>query len=158
MDGMLLVTPECYEPTAVAAMRSWFAETGRQVHACGPLLPASSKETAKEHERKHAAESSAIEEFLDATLKVSGPRSLLYVRACASILPPKSSHTLLDFFGYHLLADRETPEYVDRPRCGHGTQHPLRASIPLLAEASELIMKLNSPDPKPCFPLCRHPR
>ncbi len=81
MDGMLLVTPECYEPTAVAAMRSWFGETGRQVHVCGPLLPATSKETAQAHERKHVGGSSEMEEFLDAMLKASGPKSLLYVCA-----------------------------------------------------------------------------
>ncbi|PIL34100.1 hypothetical protein GSI_03811 [Ganoderma sinense ZZ0214-1] len=79
MDGMLLVTPECYEPTAVAVIRSWFGETGREVHVCGPLLPATSKETAQAHGRKHVGGSSEIEEFLDTTLNSSGPKSLLYI-------------------------------------------------------------------------------
>ena len=29
VDGILLVTPESWEPEAVAAAKSWFAETGR---------------------------------------------------------------------------------------------------------------------------------
>ena len=87
MDGMLLVTPECYEPAAVAAVRSWFAETGREVYVCGPLLPATSKETAQGQERKHVGGSSEIEDFLNATLKTAGPKSLLYVRACTFVLP-----------------------------------------------------------------------
>ena len=63
MDGMLLVTPECYEPTAVAAMRSWWGETGRKAYACGPLLPNTSQQT--EH-APYEGGSSDIEEFLDA--------------------------------------------------------------------------------------------
>lgn len=83
------MTPECYEPTAVAAIRSWFGETGRAVYACGPLLPAISKEKettrASAHERRRVGGSASdeIEEFLDAALKASGPQSVLYVRARA---------------------------------------------------------------------------
>ncbi|KAM5530922.1 hypothetical protein V8D89_015412 [Ganoderma adspersum] len=99
MDGMLLVTPECYEPAAVAAMRSWFGETGREVHVCGPLLPATSKVTAQTHERKHVGGSNEIEEFLDATLKTSGPKSLLYISLGTVFWPitkPQNMWALLD--------------------------------------------------------------
>ena len=90
------MTPECYEPTAVAAIRSWFGETGRAVYACGPLLPAISKEKettrASAHERRRVGGSASdeIEEFLDAALKASGPQSVLYVRARAVRRRPAS--------------------------------------------------------------------
>ena len=116
MDGMLLVTPECYEPAAVAAMRSWFGETGREVHICGPLLPATSKENAQTHERKHVGGSSEIEDFLDATLKTVGPKSLLYVRTCTFVSPFTYSKNLVRF-PWALCSGRSRS-----PRtCGHSS-------------------------------------
>ncbi|PIL32319.1 hypothetical protein GSI_05565 [Ganoderma sinense ZZ0214-1] len=100
MDGIFLATPECYEPTTVAAMRSWFGETRRAVYACGPLLPTTSKESAQAHERKPCVgRSSEIEEFLDATLKASGSRSLLYISLGTVFWPitrPQNMWAVLD--------------------------------------------------------------
>lgn len=79
MDGVFLFTPETYEPEAVAAMKGWFAETGRSAYVCGPLLPSASKATAAANEKRQSKEASEIQEFLDATLKTSGENSLLYV-------------------------------------------------------------------------------
>ena len=80
-DGIMMITPASYEPEAVAAAKGWFAETGRPAYAVGPLLPSASKEAADANEKKQSTEGSQIQEFLDATLKASGPKSLLYVSA-----------------------------------------------------------------------------
>ena len=80
-DGMLIFTPESYEPEAVAATRAWYAETGRPVYTTGPLLPSASKSTAMANEKKMSSESNAIVDFLDETLKTSGEKSLVYVSA-----------------------------------------------------------------------------
>ena len=76
-----MITPASYEPESVAAAKGWFAETGRPAYAVGPLLPSASKEAANANEKKQSTEGSQIQEFLDATLKNSGPKSLLYVSA-----------------------------------------------------------------------------
>ena len=78
-DGLMMITPASYEPESVAAAKGWFAETGRPAFAVGPLLPSASKEAADANEKKQSTEGSQIQEFLDATLKTSGPKSLLYV-------------------------------------------------------------------------------
>ncbi len=74
-----MFTPTSYEPEAVAAAKAWFAETDRPAYAVGPLLPSASKATAAANEKKQSAESSQIQEFLDATVKTSGEKSLVYV-------------------------------------------------------------------------------
>ncbi|KAI1796353.1 UDP-Glycosyltransferase/glycogen phosphorylase [Ganoderma leucocontextum] len=78
-DGLFMFTPTSYEPEAVASAKTWFAETGRPAYAVGPLLPSASKATAAANEGKQSAESSEIQEFLDATLKSSGEKSLVYI-------------------------------------------------------------------------------
>ena len=85
-DGMLIFTPESYEPEAVAATRAWYAETGRPVYTTGPLLPTASKSTAMANEKKMSSESNAIVDFLDETLKTSGEKSLVYVSRCCDAL------------------------------------------------------------------------
>ncbi len=77
-DGALLITAEPYEPEAVAAVKSWYAETGRPAYVCGPLLPPTSA-TATAKEKQQSTEAVEIQEFLDSTLKISGEKSLLYV-------------------------------------------------------------------------------
>ena len=78
-DGILLFTPESYEPEAVAAAREWFAATGRHAYTTGPLLPSGSKTAAVANEQKLSNESNEIVTFLDETLKTSGEKSLVYV-------------------------------------------------------------------------------
>lgn len=102
---MMLFTPTSYEPEAVKAARSWFGETGRQVYAVGPLLPAASKATAQANEKKLSAEANEIITFLDKTLKTSGKKSLVYVSLCLrydwrSLL----MHRAIDLLWVRLLA------------------------------------------------------
>ncbi|PIL34101.1 hypothetical protein GSI_03812 [Ganoderma sinense ZZ0214-1] len=98
-DGLFMFTPTSYEPEAVAAAKGWFAEKGRPAYAVGPLLPSASKTTAAVNERKQSAESSQIQEFLDATLKISGEKSLLYISFGSIFWPvgkPESIWAALD--------------------------------------------------------------
>ncbi|RPD78353.1 UDP-Glycosyltransferase/glycogen phosphorylase [Lentinus tigrinus ALCF2SS1-7] len=96
-DGAILFTPESYEPEAVAAFKGWFTETGRPAHVSGPLLPAASKKTAKESEKKLSKESAEIQEFLDNTLKTSGEKSLIYCSFGSIFWPARSPEKLWAF-------------------------------------------------------------
>ncbi|KAI0716582.1 UDP-Glycosyltransferase/glycogen phosphorylase [Earliella scabrosa] len=89
-DGVLLFTPESYEPEAVAAVRRWFKETNRPVYACGPLLPSASKGAAVANETKLSKESVEIQSFLDEVLRTSGERSLVYISFGSLFWPAKS--------------------------------------------------------------------
>ncbi len=71
-DGILVATPECYEPTeTVHAMREWFAETSRPVYAFGPLLPPFGQH-ATVNEKKQSANSGNVDELLERALKAHG--------------------------------------------------------------------------------------
>ncbi|KAI0633620.1 UDP-Glycosyltransferase/glycogen phosphorylase [Trametes polyzona] len=76
--GAFLITAEPYEPDAVAAMKGWYAASGRHAYVCGPLLPPRSS-VAVEKEKQQSAQGTKIQEFLDSTLKTSGEKSLLYI-------------------------------------------------------------------------------
>lgn len=78
-DGALLITAEPYEAEAVAAVKNWYAETGRPAYVCGPLLPPTSA-TSTAKEKQQSTEAVEIQNFLDTTLKTAGEKSLLYVR------------------------------------------------------------------------------
>ena len=78
-DGNIIFTSSAYEPEAVAAVKSWFAKTGRTAYACGPLLPSASKVAADAAEKAQSKESDEIETFLDNILRTSGKQTLLYV-------------------------------------------------------------------------------
>ncbi|KAL1942712.1 hypothetical protein VTO73DRAFT_4952 [Trametes versicolor] len=88
-DGVFLITPEPYEPQAVAAVRDWFGKTGRPVYVCGPLLPPTSA-TATAKEQQQSTEAIQIQEFLDTTLKTSGEKSLLYISFGSLFWPVKT--------------------------------------------------------------------
>ena len=78
-DANIIFTSAAYEPSAVAAVKSWFAKTGRTAYTCGPLLPSASKATADASEKTQSRESDEIETFLDNILSTSGKQTLLYV-------------------------------------------------------------------------------
>lgn len=46
IDGLILTSPEVYEPTVIADTRDWLAEKGRSVWAIGPLMPSLNSEEA----------------------------------------------------------------------------------------------------------------
>ncbi|KAI1785433.1 UDP-Glycosyltransferase/glycogen phosphorylase [Ganoderma leucocontextum] len=94
VDGILLVTPESYEPEAVAAMKEWFAETGRPAYVCGPSLPSASKAMATMHEMDESDSSEEVKGFLDATLARSGENTLLYISFGSLFWPVKNPEAL----------------------------------------------------------------
>ncbi|EIW63123.1 UDP-Glycosyltransferase/glycogen phosphorylase [Trametes versicolor FP-101664 SS1] len=105
-DGVLLMTPEPYEPDAVAAVRKWYAETGRSAYVCGPLLPPKSA-TAKAKEQQQSKEATEISAFLDTTLKTSGKKSLLYISFGSIFWPIKSPETIWAFLD--VVMERNIP-------------------------------------------------
>lgn len=107
-DGLFMFTPTSYEPEAVAAAKGWFAEMGHAAYAVGPLLPSASKATAAANERKQSTESSQILEFLDATLKTSGKKSLVYVRPSPSQIVLLLRHLIL---GQSICRSRSVPSF-----------------------------------------------
>ncbi|OCH85806.1 UDP-Glycosyltransferase/glycogen phosphorylase [Obba rivulosa] len=76
-DGILLTSPECYEPVSIAGLRDWFSETSRNVYAIGPLLPIEEQSVGKE--KDSSKQGAAIERFMDSVLKTRGENSLLYI-------------------------------------------------------------------------------
>lgn len=78
-DGLIISSPEAYEPAAVAAIKEWFAETSRPVWAIGPLFPKMASPEAVAGEATQSESWEGIKEFLDAALTAHGEHSLLYV-------------------------------------------------------------------------------
>lgn len=76
-DGVIMSTPECYEPQTLTAIRDLFARTSRSIWVCGPLLATS--EQALAQEREQSSKALEIEEFMDSILSSHGKHSLVYV-------------------------------------------------------------------------------
>ncbi|KAI0745133.1 UDP-Glycosyltransferase/glycogen phosphorylase [Earliella scabrosa] len=106
-DGVLLFTPESYEPEAVAAAKEWFGATGRYAYTTGPLLPSASKSTATANEQKMSNESNEIITFLDETLKTSGEKSLVYISFGSMLWPVKTPEKMWAFLD--VLMELELP-------------------------------------------------
>ncbi|KAI0743896.1 UDP-Glycosyltransferase/glycogen phosphorylase [Daedaleopsis nitida] len=96
-DGLLLYTPETYEPEAVAAAKEWFGKTGRPVYSTGPLLQIASRTTATAAEIVQSGDLDAIRNFLDNTLAQSGDKSLIYISFGSVFWPTKSPEKLWAF-------------------------------------------------------------
>ena len=79
-DGAIFSTAEPLEPEGIASIKEWFAVTGRDTYAVGPLFPVG--EASAAGEKSQSDKPSEIDEFLNSTLERHGPNSLLY----ASIL------------------------------------------------------------------------
>ncbi len=79
-DGVVLTTPECYEPEAVAGVKKWFAESSRSVFVLGPLLPTTHDPSALAGEKQMSVNANEIDLFLESILASHGKASMLYVR------------------------------------------------------------------------------
>ncbi|TCD71970.1 hypothetical protein EIP91_000102 [Steccherinum ochraceum] len=88
-DGMLITSPEVYEPAAIADMREWFAETGRDVWAIGPLIPSLNSKESVKGEQAQSKDSSEIMKFMDETLVKHGKHSMLFISFGSAIWPPE---------------------------------------------------------------------
>ncbi|KAH9895042.1 UDP-Glycosyltransferase/glycogen phosphorylase [Cubamyces lactineus] len=105
-DGVFLFTAESYEPEAVAASRLLLAKTGRSAYTCGPLLPPAGSH-AVIHEKRQSKQGVEIQNFLDATLKTSGEKSLLYISLGSHFWPVKSPEKLWAFLD--VVIERNIP-------------------------------------------------
>ncbi|KAI0370536.1 UDP-Glycosyltransferase/glycogen phosphorylase [Pilatotrama ljubarskyi] len=129
-DGVLMSTPECFDPLSIIATRAWMAETGRGAYAVGPII--SSGAQAVENEILEADKGTDIRDFISRVMKSHGPKSLLYISFGSWIWPkyPESLWTFLDvvmdlgipFILSHASELAEVPEEVkervDRYRLG----------------------------------------
>ncbi|KAI0745369.1 UDP-Glycosyltransferase/glycogen phosphorylase [Earliella scabrosa] len=104
-DGLLMYTAEAYEPEGVAAIKEWYAETGRKAYITGPLLPAAPKSTASATEQTPSND--LIISFLDETLKASGEKSLVYISFGTIFWPLKTPEKMWAFIG--VLMERGIP-------------------------------------------------
>ncbi|KAH9927773.1 uncharacterized protein B0H18DRAFT_1118302 [Fomitopsis serialis] len=103
-DGLLIASPECYEPEAVAALRDWMAESSRPVYACGPLIPSGARAVA--FEKLQGSEAAKVESFLDAKLASHGQHSVLYV-SFGTIFFPMEPQKLAAFL--EIAMEKEIP-------------------------------------------------
>ena len=79
-DGVIITSPEVFEPEGIAATKEWFGETGRPAWAIGPLLYAASSNEAVAGEAALSEDSGEIMKFMNSVLSLHGERSMLYVR------------------------------------------------------------------------------
>ncbi|KAI9066601.1 glycosyltransferase family 1 protein [Trametes sanguinea] len=94
-DGLFVVTPESYEPEAVAATRNWYSELSKPMYVVGPLQ-ASGTQAAK-YEKQQSAQAQEVVSFLDYALKTAGERSLLYISFGSIFWPAMSPQILWAF-------------------------------------------------------------
>ncbi|OSC97758.1 glycosyltransferase family 1 protein [Trametes coccinea BRFM310] len=95
-DGVLVATPECYDPLSLIGTRAWMAETGRGAYAVGPIV--STGVRAVENELMEADKGTEVRDFVSKVLKSRGPKSLLYISFGASMWPkyPEKLWAFLD--------------------------------------------------------------
>lgn len=87
-DGMVIASPEAYEPAAITAIREWFAGTGnRSVWAIGPLFPPTASKEAMAGEATLSESFGDIKKFMDNTLALHGEHSMLYVSPHPYLIP-----------------------------------------------------------------------
>ena len=122
------MTSESYEPEAVAALRKWYADTGKSAYVVGPLLPLGSHAAAAEKVQSKEAEQ--IEAFLNDVLETSGEKSLLYVSRSPVFVTDRWVYALvvLDRLWIPLLAAPKLREALCAPRRRDGAKHSLRES------------------------------
>ncbi|CAL1709844.1 unnamed protein product [Somion occarium] len=93
-DGLIMATPEPYEPEGIDVIRRWFTETSRDIYPIGPMVPFGKK--AMEGENKQSQDAGDIEQFLESILKSHGPKSVIYF-AFGSVCWPAEPEKLWAF-------------------------------------------------------------
>ena len=78
-DGLIMTSPEAYEPEGIAATREWFADTKRPVWAVGPLNPPANTKEAIAGEEAICDNFDEIKSFMDNAQKTRGEQSVIYV-------------------------------------------------------------------------------
>ncbi|KAI0075143.1 UDP-Glycosyltransferase/glycogen phosphorylase [Panus rudis PR-1116 ss-1] len=85
--GLVLSTAEAYEAEAIKATRAWFNNLGKEVYVVGPLFQTGTNSIKGEYQQSPLA--TEIAEFLDRTLELQGPSSLLYFSLGSTFWPTK---------------------------------------------------------------------
>ncbi|OJT08829.1 UDP-glycosyltransferase 84A1 [Trametes pubescens] len=95
-DGVLMSTPECFDPLSIIGTRAWMGETARGAYAVGPLLSTGAR--AVENELMDADRGTEIRDFVSRVMKSHGPQSLLYISLGSWMWPkyPEKLWTFLD--------------------------------------------------------------
>ncbi|KAI0943612.1 hypothetical protein AcW1_002736 [Taiwanofungus camphoratus] len=104
-DGVIMSTPECYEPQTLTAIRDLFARTSRSIWVCGPLLATS--EQALAQEREQSSKALEIEEFMDSILSSHGKHSLVYFSLGSLYWSPSEPQKIWAFLD--VLMEMEIP-------------------------------------------------
>ncbi|KAI0769596.1 hypothetical protein BD413DRAFT_555388 [Trametes elegans] len=102
-DGVILASPEPFEPEGVQAIKHYYADTSRAVYVCGPLH-SSTHPATNEKPSQHAL---AIADFLESTLKTSGKKSLIYISFGSMFWPIKTSEKVWTFLD--VVMERNIP-------------------------------------------------
>ncbi|TCD71962.1 hypothetical protein EIP91_000094 [Steccherinum ochraceum] len=89
IDGVIITSPEVYEPKAITATREWFAETNRGVWAIGPLLPKMDTKEAREGEAAQSEKSAEVQRFMEMVIEKFGERKMLYISFGSAFWPPQ---------------------------------------------------------------------
>lgn len=80
-SGLIITSPEAYEPVTITATKEWWGEMKRKVWAIGPLMPSPSSKEAIAGEEAQSANFGEIKHFMDNILSSNGENSMLYVSA-----------------------------------------------------------------------------
>ncbi|KAI0769608.1 hypothetical protein BD413DRAFT_75834 [Trametes elegans] len=94
-DGLSVVTPEPYEPEAVAALRAWYKRDSKEAYVIGPLLASGPQAVARE--KGQITQAQVIDPLLDETLRTNGKHSLLYIWFGTIFWPVKNTGTIRAF-------------------------------------------------------------
>ncbi|THH28048.1 hypothetical protein EUX98_g6129, partial [Antrodiella citrinella] len=86
-DGLIITSPEVYEPHATTATREWLAETSRSVWAIGPLAISTTTQQAMSNEEAQSEKSADIKNFLDNALSKHKAHSVIYISFGSNFWP-----------------------------------------------------------------------
>lgn len=78
-DGIILASPEAYEPDGTAQVRKWMRNSGRDTWCLGPSVAIHQKQEEIPDEGNPANGTEDIQCFMNKTLAECGEQSLLYV-------------------------------------------------------------------------------
>ena len=78
-NGLIVTSPEAYEPVTITATKEWWGEMKRKVWAIGPLMPSPSSKEAVAGEEAQSANFNEIKQFMNKILSSHGEHSMLYV-------------------------------------------------------------------------------
>ena len=87
-DGIILASPEAYEPDGTAQVRKWMQDTGRNTWCLGPSVTIYQGHEGIPDEGNSTNDTAEIQSFMNKISAECGEKSLLYVSfACIRTTP-----------------------------------------------------------------------